>query len=43
MSDLKSSITGIPETTEAIHNSSYNIESSRGDFYSRLEGMTAPV
>jgi osmotically-inducible protein OsmY len=31
MSDLKSSITGIPETTEAIHNSSYNIETSRGD------------
>ncbi len=33
MNDLKSSITGIPETTEAIHNSSYNIESSRGDIH----------
>ncbi len=30
MGDLLKSVTGIPEITEATHNSSYNIESSRG-------------
>jgi osmotically-inducible protein OsmY len=33
MKDLVYSVTGIPEITEEIHNSSYNTESSRGDVH----------